>query len=56
MAINDFLTLATLAVAIVLVTPPLGRYLYRVFAGGRTILTPILRPVERLGERACGSD
>ena len=54
MAINDFLTLATLAVAIVLVTPPLGRYMYRVFEGERTILTPILRPVERLVYRGCG--
>ncbi len=47
MAINDFLTLATLAAAIVLVTPFLGRYIHRVMEGERVFLSPIVRPVER---------
>ena len=48
MAINDFLTLATLALAILIVTPFLGRYIHRVMEGERVFLSPIVRPVERL--------
>jgi K+-transporting ATPase ATPase A chain len=33
---------------------PLGRYLARVFAGERTFLAPVLRPVERLVYRLAG--
>jgi K+-transporting ATPase ATPase A chain len=56
MALNDFLTLATLAAAVLLVTPFLGRYMYRVMEGERTILSPVLRPVERVIYRFCGVD
>jgi K+-transporting ATPase ATPase A chain len=56
MAPNDFLTLATLALAILFVTPLLGRYMYRVMEGERTILSPILQPVERVVYRVCGVD
>ena len=35
MPIGDFLTLATIALAILLVTPFLGRYIYRVMEGER---------------------
>lgn len=56
MAPNDALFLATIAVAVVLVTPPLGRYMYRVFEGERTILSPVLVPVERLIYRVSGVD
>jgi K+-transporting ATPase ATPase A chain len=56
MAPNDFLTLATLALAILIVTPFLGRYMYRVMEGERTILSPILQPVERVVYRVCGVD
>jgi potassium-transporting ATPase potassium-binding subunit len=56
MALGDFLTLATIALAIVLVTPLLGRYIYRVMEGERVFLTPLLRPVERLVYRVCGVD
>ena len=56
MAIGDFLTLATIALAILLVTPLLGRYIHRVMEGERTFLSPILRPVERLVYRVCGID
>ena len=47
MATGDFLTLATLALAILLVTPFLGRYIHRVMEGERVFLSPVLRPVER---------
>jgi K+-transporting ATPase ATPase A chain len=56
MAPNDFLTLATLALAVVLVTPFLGRYIHRVMEGERVVLSPILRPVERAVYRVSGID
>jgi K+-transporting ATPase ATPase A chain len=56
MAIGDVLTLATLAMAILLVTPFLGRYIHRVMEGERVFLSPVLRPVERVVYRACGID
>jgi K+-transporting ATPase ATPase A chain len=55
-AIDDLLTLATLALAIVLVVPFLGRYIYRVMEGERVFLSPIVRPVERLVYRLSGVD
>ena len=56
MSLSDFLTLATLAAAVLLVTPFLGRYIHRVMEGERTILSPVLRPVERTIYRVCGVD
>lgn len=56
MSLSDFLTLATIAVAILLVTPFLGRYIHRVMEGERTVLSPVLRPVERAIYRVCGVD
>jgi K+-transporting ATPase ATPase A chain len=56
MALGDFLTLATIAGAILLLTPLLGRYIHRVMEGERTFLSPILRPVERLVYRVSGID
>ena len=56
MAVGDFLTLATLALAILLVTPFLGRYIHRVMEGERVFLSPVIRPVERLVYRVCGID
>lgn len=38
---------------ILLATKPLGSYMARVFAGERTLLRPLLRPVERLVYRIC---
>jgi len=35
-------------------TKPLGSYMARVFEGERTLLTPVLRPLERLVYRLCG--
>jgi K+-transporting ATPase ATPase A chain len=56
MSANDLLTLLTLALAILLVTPFLGRYIYRVMEGERTLLSPVLRPIERTIYRVCGVD
>jgi len=56
MALGDLLTLATLAAAVVLLTPFVGRYIHRVFEGERVFLSPILRPVERVVYRICGVD
>ncbi len=56
MSLNDFLTLATIALAIVVVTPFLGRYIYRVMEGERVFLSPVVRPVERFIYRVCGID
>jgi K+-transporting ATPase ATPase A chain len=56
MAPNDFLTLATLALAVLPVTPFLGRYIHRVMEGERVVLSPILRPVERAVYRVSGID
>jgi K+-transporting ATPase ATPase A chain len=41
---------------VVAITPLLGGYMKRVFAGEKTLLDPILRPVERGLYRACGID
>ncbi len=56
MSTGDFLTFATIALAILLVTPFLGRYIYRVMEGERVFLSPVLRPVERLVYRVGGVD
>jgi K+-transporting ATPase ATPase A chain len=55
-AVNDFLVLATLALAILIVTPFLGRYIHRVMEGERVLLSPIVRPVERTIYRFAGID
>jgi len=41
---------------VLLVTKPMGVYLYRVFERKSTWLDPVLRPIERLIYRACGID
>jgi K+-transporting ATPase ATPase A chain len=56
MAIGDFLTLATLSLAVLLITPLLGTYIYNVMEGQRTFLSPVLRPIERGIYRVCGID
>ena len=43
-------------VILTLITAPLGGYMTRVFAGQRTLLSPVLNPVERLFYRLCGID
>ena len=47
MPLGDFLTLATIALAILVVTPLLGGYIHRVMEGEPVFLTRVLGPVER---------
>ncbi len=53
---TDLLQIAFFVILIVALTPVLGTYMYRVFAGERTALAPLLLPVERLVYRLCGID
>ncbi len=48
--------LIILAIAILIVTPPLGGYIARVMEGERTFLSPVLAPVERVIYRILGVD
>jgi len=56
MTLNGWLQIGFFLLAIVLVTPPLGSFMSRVFARERTWLDPVLRPIERLVYRATGVD
>ncbi len=56
MAVGDFLTFVTLWIAVLIATPFVGRYIHRVMEGERTLLTPVLRPLERGIYRVCGID
>jgi K+-transporting ATPase ATPase A chain len=56
MPLNDFLTLASIVIAILLITPLLGGYIFRVMEGQRVFLSPVMRPVERAIYRVCGVD
>ncbi len=53
---NDLVQLIVLAIAILLVTPPLGAYIAKVMEGERTFLSPVLLPVERVTYRLLGVD
>ncbi|HEX9044191.1 MAG TPA: potassium-transporting ATPase subunit KdpA [Candidatus Limnocylindrales bacterium] len=56
MPAGDLLTLVTLALAVLVVTPSLGAYIHRVMEGERVFLTPVVRPLERAVYRICGID
>jgi potassium-transporting ATPase potassium-binding subunit len=56
MTIEGWVQIALFSVIIVLITRPLGGYMTRVFAGERTFLSPVLRPVERAVYWCCGVD
>src|SRR5215813_12548271 len=47
MTLEGWAQIALFAAVIVLITKPLGSYMTRVFNGERTLLSPVLRPVER---------
>jgi K+-transporting ATPase ATPase A chain len=51
MAVADMLQPLLLFVLVAAVTPPLGAFIARVMAGERTVLHPVLGPVERLTYR-----
>ena len=56
MTVNGWLQVALYCVLLVLLTKPLGGYMTRVFAGERTPLSPVLRPLERGLYRVSGVD
>jgi potassium-transporting ATPase potassium-binding subunit len=56
LALTDLVLLTSLALAVLLVTPFLGRYMARVMEGERTLLSPVLRPVEVAVYRVCAID
>jgi potassium-transporting ATPase potassium-binding subunit len=56
MTANGLLQIAIYFVLIILLTKPLGSYMTRVFAGERTLLSPILQPIEKLFYRIAGID
>jgi len=53
---NGWVQIALFSVIIIAITRPLGGYMTRVFAGERTLLWPVLRPVERAVYWCCGVD
>ena len=56
MTINGWLQILVFLALILAVTKPLGVFMARVFAGERTFLDPVLRPIERLLYRVTGVD
>jgi K+-transporting ATPase ATPase A chain len=56
MTFNGWIQIAIFCAIIIAITRPLGGYMTRVFAGERTLLTPAVRPIERLTYAICGID
>jgi potassium-transporting ATPase potassium-binding subunit len=56
MTLNGWLQIGFFLLAILAVTPLLGRFMTRVFTRERTWLDPVLRPIERLIYRSTGVD
>ena len=56
MTLNGWLQIAFFFTAILLVTPVLGGFMTRVVARQRTVLDPVMRPVERLVYGLTGVD
>lgn len=56
MSFNGWLQILIYAAVIIALTRPMGGYLARVYEGERTLLDPVLRPVELLIYRLCGVD
>ena len=56
MTINGWMQIAIFALLVAALTKPLGGYMTRVFNGERTILRPVLRPIEIGLYRLCGVD
>jgi K+-transporting ATPase ATPase A chain len=54
MTVNGWLQIAIFFILILLTARPLGRYMVRVFEGRKTLLDPVLVPVERLLYRLTG--
>jgi K+-transporting ATPase ATPase A chain len=56
MTLNGWLQIAVFAALILVAVKPLGLYMARVFAGERTFLTPVIRPIERAFYAISGVD
>src|SRR5207253_10125302 len=56
MTIVGWVQIALFSVIVILIARPFSGYMTRVFAGERTFLTPLLRPVERAVYWCCGVD
>jgi K+-transporting ATPase ATPase A chain len=56
MTLNGWIQIAIYFVVLTALVVPLGRYMARVFEGERTVLSPVLRPVEVLLYRIAGVD
>jgi K+-transporting ATPase ATPase A chain len=56
MHLQDYGLILAFFVLVLAPAPWLGRYLYRAMEGERTLLTPLLRPVERICYRIAGVD
>ena len=54
MTINGWLQIVLFSAIIIALTKPFGGYMTRVFAGERTLLSPVLRPLERTIYWMCG--
>jgi K+-transporting ATPase ATPase A chain len=54
MTFNGWLQIAVFCAIIIALTEPFGGYMTRVFAGERTFLSPVLRPLERAIYWVCG--
>jgi K+-transporting ATPase ATPase A chain len=53
---NGWLQIALFSAIVIALTRPFGGYMTRVFNGERTLLAPVLRPVERAIYWVCGVD
>ncbi len=56
MTINGWIQILLYCAIVIALAKPLGWYMTRVFSGERTLLTPVLRPVEAVLYRASGVD
>ena len=56
MSSADLVRIALYVVLLIAITPILGSYMARVFARERTLMDPLLRPIERTIYRLCGVD
>ncbi|MBN8925379.1 MAG: potassium-transporting ATPase subunit KdpA [Rhodospirillales bacterium 69-11] len=56
MTLDGWLQIGLYLALLLLITRPFGGYMHRVFAGERTLLSPVLRPVERGLYRLAGVD
>ncbi len=56
MTLNGWLQIGLFAAIVVALAKPVGRYMTDVFAGDRTVLAAVLRPVEIAVYRLCGVD